>query len=154
MDDEQTVRWTPQVGSLLARGRGGLSKREAARRAGFSEATWRALELGVRRPARGVAIPVNPTVGTLISAADAVGVSRSDVLALVGIHHHDDTPPTPPSNDRLDEVERRLAALESAVFAIPDTRDFVVAAQGADVKTQTVTRKTTRPRPEPEPEST
>lgn len=125
VDDDQEVRWTAELGALLQRARGPMSKREAAKRAGFSEATWRALELGVRRPAKGVVIPVNPSVGTLIAAADAVGARRAEVMMLAGVDGYDVDGDRGPTNGESAD----LAILAAEVSVLAERLDAVEASQ-------------------------
>jgi hypothetical protein len=162
VDEAQEVRWTPEVGGLLQRHRGSMSKRKAAELAGFSESTWRALELGVRRPAKGVEVPVNPTVGTLIAAADAVGVDRAQLLGLVGITYDGvKVAPDRGVDSRLDEIEERLAAIEAELGVGQRARarasliadgDFVTAADDRLAPTQRSRASTKRPIDVPEQE--
>lgn len=71
-----------------ARRQRGLSKRAAAREAGFSEALWRQLEDGERPVAPGVTVPANPRSETLESAARAVGLEPADVFAAAHREYH------------------------------------------------------------------
>lgn len=120
MDVEEQVRWTPEVGQRLKAKRGRMSKREAARRAGFSEATWRALELGVRRPAKGVEVPVNPTIGNLEAAALAVDEDPAELFRLVGLSYTG-RQPAPEEDDtdlRLTRVEERLDRIDEVLSEV------------------------------------
>jgi transcriptional regulator with XRE-family HTH domain len=75
----------PEAGRLLeaARVKAGLSKREAARRAGISEGRWRQVVTGLQKQA-GVRIPVNPRPATLSAMARAVGADVARVLEAGG----------------------------------------------------------------------
>jgi transcriptional regulator with XRE-family HTH domain len=66
-----------------ARERMGLSKREAARRAGLSDGAWRHLESGVKVVYGRTVLP-NPRPENLVAAAKAVGLPPSKVFAIVG----------------------------------------------------------------------
>ena len=76
-----------KVGRLLReakeRMRPKLSKREAAKRAGFSEGLWRHLEQGVRIT-YGVRVLPNPSDENLANAAYAVHLEPDEVFAAVG----------------------------------------------------------------------
>lgn len=122
---EDSVRWTPEVGRRLKKARGAMSVREAARRAQFSESTWRALELGVRRPAKGVVVPVNPTFGVLVHAAEAVDEDVDEILALAGIRAPrsettaavgDEAEPAPAQPTDPTDLVRRLNAVEATLL--------------------------------------
>lgn len=75
-----------RVGAALRRARevAGISKREAARRANVSEATWRNLETGEQPLRTGQVAPMNPRPETLVNAARAVGLEPAEVLRLAG----------------------------------------------------------------------
>ncbi|MCU1647113.1 MAG: hypothetical protein JWN03_7388 [Nocardia sp.] len=66
-----------------ARETAGLSKREAAKRAGISESRWRQLEAG-HETVRGQTYPVKTTPETVAHIADAVGASREELLEAAG----------------------------------------------------------------------
>jgi transcriptional regulator with XRE-family HTH domain len=75
-----------RVGNYLREKRelSGLSVRAAARRAGFSEARWRQLELGYQ--ARGdKKVPANPLPVTVVRAADALDVDAGEALRIAGM---------------------------------------------------------------------
>lgn len=84
-DRLEEERWR-QVGSALgaARKRRGLTKREAARLAGFSDGQWRDLESGERSLGRGIKVPVNPKDSTLRAAAEAVDLDPAEIFAFAG----------------------------------------------------------------------
>lgn len=78
MDD----RFTP-LGRLLEAARTEvlrISGREAARRAGITEARWRQVVTGVQTRAGGVRVPVNPRAVTVVAMALAVQVQPTDAL--------------------------------------------------------------------------
>lgn len=74
------------LGQLLeeARGRAGISKREAARRAGISEGRWRQVVTGVQSAA-GMIVPVNPRPITVVAMARAVAVDERAALRAAGL---------------------------------------------------------------------
>jgi transcriptional regulator with XRE-family HTH domain len=79
--------WRAAVGQQLeaARKAAGIkSMREAARRAGFSEATWRQLESGKRQLAPGHVVTPNPKPDTLIAAARVTGLDPVQLVADAG----------------------------------------------------------------------
>jgi len=123
-------------GRLLEAARGGMSKREAARRAGISEGRWRQVVTGVQS-AGGTTIPVNPRRETLIAMAKAVQADVDDVLKAAGMepvggaghdsgyvtHRHADDPAQGMSDPEVlelvrtarrlaDELERRIRGTE------------------------------------------
>lgn len=61
-----------------------VSKREAARRAGISDARWRQIVTGVMSAGRGQTVDVNTTESTLARMARAVGADAEDVLTAAG----------------------------------------------------------------------
>lgn len=128
VDETDTSRWTEAIGLRLRQARGAMSKREAARRAGFSEGTWRALELGVRRPARGIVVPMNPTVENLVAAAGAVGVDAAELLGLIGLDYQ----PAEDGTQDGDEVGRRLTALEARAEVTDLKLDRILRKLGAE----------------------
>lgn len=124
MNVDQEVRWTPEVGALLQQARGSMSKRSAAAKAGFSEATWRALELGVRRPAKGVEVPVNPTPAILEAAAIAVGLHPSQVFELVGLTYNGNGGGQAVTiDDRVTAIEGRLDRIDETLGRVLDHLD-------------------------------
>lgn len=78
-------QWKRAVGSKFANARKarGMSKREAARTAGFDEAVWRQIEEGWRRVS-GVQVPANPRDENLAAAALAVGLDPAEIFEAVG----------------------------------------------------------------------
>lgn len=79
--------WRERVGRQIeaARAAAGIrSMRAAARKAGFSEATWRQLESGRRQLAPGHVVAPTPRIDTLVTAAHAVGLSPSQLAADAG----------------------------------------------------------------------
>lgn len=112
MSEMDAQEWRDKVGAALRRARGQVSKREAARRAGFSEALWRQLETGEKSVAAGVVIPVSPRDETLEAAARAVGLDPADLFRLAGRKYHGPIVPVVEGmsvEDRLAAIERRLA---------------------------------------------
>ncbi len=79
-------RWRAGPGVLLEEARQArrLSKRGAAREAGFSESTWRQLEDGERQVTEDVRVPVNPRDDTLVAAARAVGIDPAVLFEAAG----------------------------------------------------------------------
>ena len=82
MDESTAVA----VGRELGRARRAMriSKREAARRAGIAEITWRQYETGLRQIAPGQFVPVNPQDDKLEMAAVAVGLDPGPLFELAG----------------------------------------------------------------------
>lgn len=78
-------RWRATVGTMLelARRERRLSKRAAAREAGFTEAVWRQLEQG-HRSLQGQLLVTNPRDDTLEAAALAVGLAPKRVFEAAG----------------------------------------------------------------------
>lgn len=97
------------LGELLedARKRLDLSKREAARRAGFSETRWRQIVTGWQDPANRTT-PANPPARTVAAAARAVGIDVQEALRAAGL------PPLPPEQlppaEDDDPIRRILTA--------------------------------------------
>ncbi|UKD50824.1 helix-turn-helix domain-containing protein (plasmid) [Amycolatopsis sp. FU40] len=75
--------WAFGVRLRAAREQLRLSRREAARRAGLSEARWRQLEKGTQ-PIDGVEQPVSTRPDTVFKAADVVGLDPREALLLAG----------------------------------------------------------------------
>lgn len=73
------------LGALLeqARAQVGISKREAARRAGVSEGRWRQVTTGVQKLGS-TTVPVNPRLATVLTMARAVGVDELEAAAAAG----------------------------------------------------------------------
>lgn len=112
MDDAE--RWET-VGRLLGRARRErrLSKRGAALAAGFSEITWRSLEIGKKQLAPGLVVPVNPRDETLEAAARAVGLDPATLFDVAGRTFSGPTFSEPAAlsvPQRLDAVEAQLRA--------------------------------------------
>lgn len=90
-EDEILADWEQEKASWqrlgyelgIARQRMGLSKREAARRAGLSDGAWRHLESGVKVVYGRTVLP-NPRPENLVSAAQAVGIPPVKLFAIVG----------------------------------------------------------------------
>lgn len=112
--DEPTAK---AVGAALGQARRALklSKREAARRAGISEITWRTYENGVRQVTSDYQVPVSPRDDKLEAAAKAVGLDPAVVFALAGRPYDGALSPTPDAQPaalsgkigRLSERDRR-----------------------------------------------
>lgn len=77
--------WRNRVGVLIERGRTakGLTKRKAARAAGFDEAVWRQIEEGYRL-IQGNRVPANPRDENLEAAARVVGLDPAAVFEAAG----------------------------------------------------------------------
>lgn len=107
------------VGRLLnqARMRKHLSKREAARKAGFAEITWRQLEDGERQIARGVTVPVSPRDGTLVAACRAVGADPAEAFLLVGRAFNPD--------EWADDVHAEAAEIKHLRSEVRELRDRI-----------------------------
>lgn len=73
------------LGVLLEQGRGRLSVRQAAKRAGFSEGRWRQIVTGVEKRGHGIRVPTNPSRRLVIAAAEAVGVDVNEALRRAGM---------------------------------------------------------------------
>lgn len=76
---------TTPLGELIeqAREEKGLSKREAARRAGISEGRWRQVVSGQQKSGN-VTIRVNPRPATIVAMARAVGVDEKKAMDAAG----------------------------------------------------------------------
>lgn len=97
-DSPRAAAWQFIARSLLeGRTRFRISKRQAARIAGISEASWRAMEAGGKN-VKGVWFVPNPRPETLFLAARAVDVDPSTLFKALGeevperlpLHHTDD----------------------------------------------------------------
>ncbi len=62
-----------------------MRKREAAKRAGISEARWRQLERGFES-VRGIEVDVRTTPETVARVASAVGLDINEMLELAGFN--------------------------------------------------------------------
>ncbi len=104
------------LGALLeqAREARGLSKREAARRAGISDGRWRQVVSGEQKSGE-LTIPVNPRASTVISMARAVGVDEGEALRAAGLPEARTEEPRrvimTESSVELDLVERLIAEI-------------------------------------------
>ncbi|MCU1589237.1 MAG: hypothetical protein JWP11_493 [Frankiales bacterium] len=78
------------VGIRAAREYRGLSVRQAAIRAGISEARWRQLENGYVTVAAGTRIAANPRPATVRAMADAVGLDVAEAFQRSGLPIPDD----------------------------------------------------------------
>lgn len=135
---EQSVAWH-EVGRQLRQAREAqrpkMSAREAARRAGISDITYRQLEAGQRQVSKDLTVPVSPRDDTLAKSAKAVGLDPAPLFELVGRTYEDDDnggdqpgggePRTEAGvTARLDRIEAALRELRGLL------RDF--AGRGAD----------------------
>lgn len=121
--DETTQEQWHQLGSVIAERRVtlGLSKREAARRAGISDTLWAHMEKGERQIAPGVSIPPSPRHETMARIARALEVSLSDLYAVIGRDQPGNTTGAASSLDgRLDAMEIRVGRVEEKVDLILD----------------------------------
>jgi hypothetical protein len=73
------------LGAYIEAARGGMSKREAARRAGISEGRWRQVVTGKQKAGGGVVVPANPRRETVIAMARAVGADANEALRRAGM---------------------------------------------------------------------
>ncbi|WP_165243155.1 helix-turn-helix domain-containing protein [Corynebacterium lizhenjunii] len=101
-----------RAGQLLQshREQSGLSKAEAARRAGLSESWWRRLETGINIR-KGEEVPVKASPEALYRAARAVGLSPIVVLEAAGM----DTSTPEVRDTSLQEGVRLLTELTPAM---------------------------------------
>jgi len=82
--DPERVAWAVVGRELyLGRKRFQISKREAARRAGISEALWRQLEGGGAMVKPGLFVP-NPRAANLVAAAQAVEIDPERLFDMLG----------------------------------------------------------------------
>jgi len=82
--DPERVAWAMVGRELyLGRKRFQISKREAARRAGISEALWRQLEGGGAMLTPGLFVP-NPRTANLVAAANAVEIDPEKLFDMLG----------------------------------------------------------------------
>lgn len=97
-----------QIGQRLWEGRKRLqmSKREAASRAGISEALWRQLE-GGGKLVNGRVVKPNPRPENLYQALKAVGEDPRDAFTFL----HWDVPESLPTQEYDDRLEAKLARL-------------------------------------------
>jgi transcriptional regulator with XRE-family HTH domain len=79
-----------------------LSLRAASEAAGFSTATWTALEKGVKRPAKGMVVDYTPSVTNVVAAAQVVGMDPAEALELAGLD-----PAAAPNDHRPPTVSQR-----------------------------------------------
>lgn len=93
------------LGKLLedARNTLGLSKREAARRSGFSEARWRQVVTGLQNT-KDVNTPSKPKSSTVAAMARAVGVDVDEALRLAGLESTPGTGASTPASDPIRRV--------------------------------------------------
>lgn len=114
--DEPTAK---AVGAALGQARRALkiSKREAARRAGISEITWRTYETGMRQVTSDYHVPVSPRDDKLEAAAKAVELDPAVVFKIAGRPYDGALSPAPAADgppaalsgkiSRLSERDRR-----------------------------------------------
>jgi transcriptional regulator with XRE-family HTH domain len=100
-----------ELGALVeaARKQAGISKREAARRAGISEGRWRQIVTGIQKAGE-VDIPVNPRRTTVEAMARAVGVNPDRAIVAAGFE--------PARRPQPDEAEIDKTPLDPDVVAI------------------------------------
>lgn len=131
------------VGDLLAAARGrSISKREAARRAGFSESQWRALEAGRRTEQGGRIVPMNPRPDTLAAACLAVGADMERVFEVAELEVPDDATLERLANPSLgdvlgapgDALEARLRRIEDHLGIAADDAESDEIARRREVK--------------------
>jgi transcriptional regulator with XRE-family HTH domain len=93
------------LGRLLedARQALGLSKREAARRSGFTEGRWRQVVTGLQNT-KDVNTPSNPRSATVAAMARAVGADVNEALRLAGLEATPGTGAGTPSSDAFRRV--------------------------------------------------
>lgn len=90
-NDEDDWDRARAVGTLLARARGrSVSKRQAARRAGISDAQWRAMESGSRPTSGADPVPTTTRPETLAAACIAVDADVEEAFRLAGFDPPDD----------------------------------------------------------------
>lgn len=113
------------VGKELGRARRALriSKREAARRAGVAEITWRQYEDGQRQIAPGQFVPVNPRDEKLEAAAGAVGLDPKPLFELAG-RLYDGATPEPTNMNRYPGA----AALSGKIERLPESKRRAIEA--------------------------
>lgn len=87
---------TEKVGARIAEARAklGLSKREAARRAGISDSRWRQIESGWQTK-NGVRQPAQTTAETLEQIAEVVGLDPDELVTLAEVERSTTTKPVP-----------------------------------------------------------
>lgn len=82
-DDAPVTDEQWEAGARIQRARGTMSIREAARRAGISEARWRHIEKGYQ-PIGGHQVPVNPRTENVVAIAKAVGMDPAELFRIMG----------------------------------------------------------------------
>ena len=83
MTPTQPQQWPPGRILQAAREQAGISKREAARRAGITPSFYRRIEDGGHLT-NGEFAPVNPSVDKLVASARAVGADETAVISAAG----------------------------------------------------------------------
>jgi transcriptional regulator with XRE-family HTH domain len=106
----EAERWL-EFGRFLTDRRHGLAlkRRDAAKRAKLSEATWRALELGYQTSYGGVRVLPNPTPDALRRVAEALELPADQLLERVGPRVH--RPLKGGVDDAPNPLTRKIAAL-------------------------------------------
>ncbi|HEY5111467.1 MAG TPA: hypothetical protein VII67_03955 [Acidimicrobiales bacterium] len=134
--DPERVAWAVVGRELyLGRKRFQISKREAARRAGISEALWRQLEGGGAMLTPGLFVP-NPRAANLVAAAQAVEIDPERLFDLLG-------------RDAPEGIEKFAAGGFTVRFNQLNDRDqYVVISL---VESMLATREYTMQRDEPSP---
>lgn len=121
---DESAAWK-KVGRKLgeARERARLTKRGAAAKAGFSEATWRKIEDGEERPAPGVVIPPRISDRVLEAACRAVDVEPADMFKALGRPYLPSREPAdraPLPATLVEKLERLTPARREAIERIVD----------------------------------
>jgi transcriptional regulator with XRE-family HTH domain len=96
----------------------GISKREASRRAGIAEITWRQYEAGERQVTPGMKVPVNPDSDKLEAAALAVHLDPAPLFELLGRPYAG--APAPARSTLPAELEEGIAGLREAMEVMDD----------------------------------
>lgn len=113
---DEAERWR-QLGERLRTAREAMlprppSKREAARRAGFSDVTWRQLEAGQKQISKGVFVPMTASDHILRAAARVVDLDPAELFEILDRPYTplpaDDRPAKRSTDERLDAVEAEL----------------------------------------------
>lgn len=102
----------------LAQKRARISQREAAKRAGISEARWRNIVSGYQTISAGVYAPVRGPADTVARMAQAVDVTaeqltaadRADAAEVLQFLTDADMPPLPPVEPSDDELDAMIEA--------------------------------------------
>lgn len=111
--NNEADRWY-KVGQRLeeAREEVGISKRAAAKAAGFSETLWRQLESGERTLAKDLKVPPAPSNKNLEAAAVAVGIDPAELFALADRQY---SGRVKPDENQGKDLNQRVQTLEDAI---------------------------------------